>query len=641
PPKAEQDENETGEEGEVEDEEEVLVLGMRVVVDGELRGTLRFRGKTEFAPGEWLGVELDEARGRNDGSVHGVRYFHTRRNVDAPLGVNHPRGGYRGIFLRPDRVAKAPRPLTARTLARRARSGEFSHSLASLQDYNDSLAFSRAESMVFSDGEPPVVKGPASGGVPHSRFRREQAADAPLREEGARLAANSADPFHPDSFHHGLSKEALFVRIVELEETIQAMKDAAVAADSQRNALVWKLMAHADAAADAADNLPTSPASAVDSLQGQRSQADDADDMMRSVVTARERHLMRVIMALKEQLASSASEIETAKAREVRAKDMAAVNKTLARDLRAKHTALLTEHEAVARRTRKAAAGSDEQRIRMIQMLQRALTRTEAELTDARTQLDSKNDELQVAKTLAAEAAFQISALPKGEASNERIIALQDTIHTLQVEKQNTQVVLTEKDLCVRRLRTELSRSQARVKTLLGLVRTHVTDEELIELGILDPSSCQLCLDWDPRVASNARSRQFDPEVVNLASTLRDHRSQVRSQRRAAAAILDPVELALNRNRSTLLTSHLMMSNADLAATRDLSTPASEPPEHNETLATLAALARPEYPALDPTLLPALRNETLSAMVRGIDAAKHSTVTQKANVADEAWLAPP
>lgn len=38
-------------------------------------GTLRFCGTTQFAAGMWAGVELDEAVGKNNGSVAGVQYF--------------------------------------------------------------------------------------------------------------------------------------------------------------------------------------------------------------------------------------------------------------------------------------------------------------------------------------------------------------------------------------------------------------------------------------------------------------------------------------------------------------------------------------------------------------------------------------
>ncbi|CAM9175815.1 unnamed protein product [Discosporangium mesarthrocarpum] len=52
-------------------------IGSRVTVAGK-KGEVKFLGTTEFAGGEWIGVELDGAEGKNDGSVNGVRYFECR-----------------------------------------------------------------------------------------------------------------------------------------------------------------------------------------------------------------------------------------------------------------------------------------------------------------------------------------------------------------------------------------------------------------------------------------------------------------------------------------------------------------------------------------------------------------------------------
>uniref|UniRef100_A0A8C9CTI3 CAP-GLY domain containing linker protein family, member 4 n=1 Tax=Peromyscus maniculatus bairdii TaxID=230844 RepID=A0A8C9CTI3_PERMB len=52
-----------------------LKLGDRVVIAGQKVGTLRFCGTTEFASGQWAGIELDEPEGKNNGGVGRVQYF--------------------------------------------------------------------------------------------------------------------------------------------------------------------------------------------------------------------------------------------------------------------------------------------------------------------------------------------------------------------------------------------------------------------------------------------------------------------------------------------------------------------------------------------------------------------------------------
>ncbi|KAI6012667.1 dynein associated protein-domain-containing protein [Pisolithus orientalis] len=54
------------------------------------RGIVRFCGTTSFAPGKWVGIELYEPKGKNDGSINGIAYFSCR-----PLC---------GVFIRPSQV---------------------------------------------------------------------------------------------------------------------------------------------------------------------------------------------------------------------------------------------------------------------------------------------------------------------------------------------------------------------------------------------------------------------------------------------------------------------------------------------------------------------------------------------------------
>uniref|UniRef100_A0A7M4EFS4 Dynactin subunit 1 n=1 Tax=Crocodylus porosus TaxID=8502 RepID=A0A7M4EFS4_CROPO len=58
-----------------------LKVGSRVEVIGKgYRGTVAYVGATLFATGKWVGVILDEAKGKNDGSVQGRKYFTCEEN---------------------------------------------------------------------------------------------------------------------------------------------------------------------------------------------------------------------------------------------------------------------------------------------------------------------------------------------------------------------------------------------------------------------------------------------------------------------------------------------------------------------------------------------------------------------------------
>lgn len=92
------------------------MVGERVWVNGVKPGVIQYLGETQFAPGQWAGVVLDDPVGKNDGSVGGVRYFECQ-----PL---------QGIFTRPSKLTRQPVA---------EGSGSDAHSVESLTTQNLSL----------------------------------------------------------------------------------------------------------------------------------------------------------------------------------------------------------------------------------------------------------------------------------------------------------------------------------------------------------------------------------------------------------------------------------------------------------------------------------------------------------------------
>lgn len=56
---------------------DILVkIGDRVIIrEKAIPGTVSYVGLADFAPGLWIGLTLDGAVGKNDGSVQGKYYF--------------------------------------------------------------------------------------------------------------------------------------------------------------------------------------------------------------------------------------------------------------------------------------------------------------------------------------------------------------------------------------------------------------------------------------------------------------------------------------------------------------------------------------------------------------------------------------
>lgn len=67
----------------------ILALGTRVQLKAGI-GTIRYVGQSDFATGKWVGVELDQSKGKNDGTVAGKWYFECK--------ADH------GVFVRPSQI---------------------------------------------------------------------------------------------------------------------------------------------------------------------------------------------------------------------------------------------------------------------------------------------------------------------------------------------------------------------------------------------------------------------------------------------------------------------------------------------------------------------------------------------------------
>ncbi|KAI1412392.1 CAP-Gly domain-containing protein [Hypoxylon sp. FL1857] len=77
-----------------------IAVGQLIELPDGRNAIVRFVGQTHFAPGEWVGVELEDDSGKNDGAVQGERYF--------DCGTN------KGMFVRPATVTilqSAPTPV--------------------------------------------------------------------------------------------------------------------------------------------------------------------------------------------------------------------------------------------------------------------------------------------------------------------------------------------------------------------------------------------------------------------------------------------------------------------------------------------------------------------------------------------------
>ncbi|WKY04675.1 hypothetical protein Q1695_005579 [Nippostrongylus brasiliensis] len=84
-------------------------IGARVETEKTGKGRVAFCGEVQLSDGEWLGVILDEPRGKNNGTVQGVQYF--------TCELNH------GLFVRPAQLKLESAHVTPTTKARASPGG--------------------------------------------------------------------------------------------------------------------------------------------------------------------------------------------------------------------------------------------------------------------------------------------------------------------------------------------------------------------------------------------------------------------------------------------------------------------------------------------------------------------------------------
>lgn len=130
-----------------------LAVGQVIRLADGRNAVVRFVGETFFAPGEWVGVELNDGSGKNDGSVQGERYF------DCDMG--------NGMFVRSTAITIVSQPppkpkAAAPTTAAKKRPSSFAAGSRSASQTLDPAAGRRKSINAPSPSPVPRTSRPSS-----------------------------------------------------------------------------------------------------------------------------------------------------------------------------------------------------------------------------------------------------------------------------------------------------------------------------------------------------------------------------------------------------------------------------------------------------------------------------------------------
>lgn len=154
--------------GDAQSSEENFQVGERVWVNGNKPGYVQFLGETQFAPGQWAGIVLDEAIGKNDGSVAGVRYFQCE--------------ALRGIFTRPSKLSRTEGEANGTQTAPPSRAASPTPSVGSVASHTPAAKSSLPATTTAKKGSSAT---PATAATPSSLTRTNSESVSNLSETGS------------------------------------------------------------------------------------------------------------------------------------------------------------------------------------------------------------------------------------------------------------------------------------------------------------------------------------------------------------------------------------------------------------------------------------------------------------------------